>query len=520
MLSMSLAVFAFFFAGRGSQELSAIEFPGMLEFELSPDDPKLDGHGPSHTIEWTAAFLGDLSLWVEAQGLDPFLRVEAKDGRTLVEDDDSGGGVTPWALIAVEPGTRLTIRVAAQLPSGPEVVALVARTAPSTPETLAACARAEERCDQIGVLVEQGRRLEATASAEALVEELNSVPHGSKCRRINDALWEVGQVARRALTLSAASRAYARVYAHFVETLPEGHSDIRLARTNLGAILFELGELEAARELQERTLEILEREREIDDPDLINADGNLALTLAELGDLPRAILLHERVLAFYSRTLDGEDLHLQRVRMNHALMLESVGQRSRARALLEQVLEVRSRRLSAEDPDLQTIRMNIAMSLLEETESDERQRVKELLEGVLEARSRSLPDDHPHLRLIQINYARLLWRLSEPEQAIGVLETMLEELSPILPEGHPHLRALHLDLVAYHTYLGDRKKALKHAENLARGISIAIFEAITCSSAREIEEFYSRRAVELVWLLSFCIDAPGESLEETGKLVD
>jgi hypothetical protein len=74
--------------------------------------------------------------------------------------------------------------------------------------------------------------------------------------------------------------------------------------------------------------------------------------MAALGDLQEARALQEKVLEVWSRTLPDDHRELQVARHNLAATVRTLGDVRGARVLEEKVLEVFSRTLRDDDPDL------------------------------------------------------------------------------------------------------------------------------------------------------------------------
>ena len=84
--------------------------------------------------------------------------------------------------------------------------------------------------------------------------------------------------------------------------------------TNLATILQELGDLQDARSLQQKTLADCHRILGEDHPGTLTSMHSLAVTLQELGDLQGAQQLQERLLTARRRALGEDHPDTQRVR--------------------------------------------------------------------------------------------------------------------------------------------------------------------------------------------------------------
>ena len=90
--------------------------------------------------------------------------------------------------------------------------------------------------------------------------------------------------------------------------LGEDHPDTLTSANNLASDLRNLGEHQAARELDEDTLARRRRVLGEDHPDTLTSAVALAIELANLGEHQAARELHEGTLARHRRRVLGEDL--------------------------------------------------------------------------------------------------------------------------------------------------------------------------------------------------------------------
>jgi hypothetical protein len=88
--------------------------------------------------------------------------------------------------------------------------------------------------------------------------------------------------------------------------LGDDHPYTLTSATGLAAILNELGELQAARDLDEDTLASFRRVLGDDHPETLTLAHNLAIRLAMLGELQAALELGEDTLVRFRRVL-GDD---------------------------------------------------------------------------------------------------------------------------------------------------------------------------------------------------------------------
>jgi tetratricopeptide (TPR) repeat protein len=135
--------------------------------------------------------------------------------------------------------------------------------------------------------------------------------------------------------------------------------------------------------------------------------NNLAVTLRAQGDLNRARELREKVLEISRRVLGEEHPDTLRSMNNLAESLSAQGDLNRARELQEKVLEIRRRILGEKHPDTSNSEWNLLMSLLKLGEQSAAKAVSKNLAWLLERTPESLGAVH---RQIRSNLEQLLKR--------------------------------------------------------------------------------------------------------------
>ena len=266
-----------------------------LVLELTADDPQMiEGRGPAQVVEVVAEFEGTLHVWTTSE-LDLFLRVEDVSTMGLLgEDDDSGGGKTPYLRLDVNAGDRLAVFLAsAPEETGALTLHLVA--APETAETRVAAASVRRVLDEFARLRAEGDLEGAPALLGPAIQRLGAVAGAETSQAIADALWDIGVAAHHVGSAVERHEAWVRARGHRERTLPEDHSELLRARSNLVVSLYGMGDLAGACALQEAVLAVRERTLPEDHPDLLRARLNLALLLAETGDFAGARALEEGV---------------------------------------------------------------------------------------------------------------------------------------------------------------------------------------------------------------------------------
>jgi CHAT domain-containing protein/tetratricopeptide (TPR) repeat protein len=490
--------------GQRAEPAPGTPFDRVVPLEIRANDPILDGHGPSTRIRCETEFSGSLHIWTSApRDVDLFLRVEGDGGQLVVEDDSSGGGNTPYAMIAVGPGQRFSIHVA--LPASRTAAAFELHTiaAPETQDTRDAGLTAMSAVAEIKRLREARDFDAAQALARSSLEGLVGTGGATTSQVIAMAARELGREAYELSAVDLAVQAWSVTLAHRLRTVPRDHVDVQRSRGNLAIAKYLRGDLDGARVLQEQMLDVcqrilpadhdelqgarmnlaitlealgdLERARELeqlalevrtrtlpaDDPNLQWARGNLGLTLKKLGDLYGARALFERVVDAFARTRPDDDLELQKARGNLAGALHALGDLDGARVLEEEVLDVLSRTLPDEHRDLQTARMNLASTLLMLGEIAD---ARALLERVADARAREFPGDHIDVQMARSNLAAAILLAGDVRAARDLFTQVLEVQSRTLPPHHPDLQTTRQDLADTLRRLGELKDAVALGE--------------------------------------------------------
>ncbi|MEW6744051.1 MAG: CHAT domain-containing tetratricopeptide repeat protein [Planctomycetota bacterium] len=430
---------------------------GVCVIELSADSPVLKGVGLSREIDYEAPFEGMLFLSVMAgEAIAPLLRVQELDGEVLAQDQNSRAN--PYACLGLEvaPGQSLVIRVAVKGEDA-TTVHLKLFEAPETEETRAAAEAGRQELREVQRLMRASQREAAQQRLANAVDAQLAVPGADLSFAIVEVLWKMGvQAALELDQIAVAQRAWDAACAHRQRRLPEDHPDLQRMRLNLGATLMQLGDLEGARPLLEKSVEILSRTLPDDQPDLQRARVNLGATLGKLGNLEGAHLLLEKGLEVYSRTSPEDSLELQSVRVDLGATLALSGDFHGSRAFLEKALEVCSRTLPDEHPVLQQARANLGVVLMR---LGDLRAARALLEKALEVYSRILPDDHPELGMVRGNVAQTLMSLGDLPEARVLLENALEAACRTLPHDHILLQPVRSNLAETLFELGDLQSA-------------------------------------------------------------
>lgn len=264
--------------------------------------------------------------------------------------------------------------------------------------------------------------------------------------------------------IDAAEAAYRDLYER--ARLSGDESMILDAAGNYAIALSQVGDLERARELEERNLEIAERRLPPEHIDVLRTRTNLAVTLMNLGDLPRARALLERAVAIYDAQpdisgqasvyaqLDLAELELRSGDFARARVLfekasrtgERLADRSEgstawnglaqtmaAQGELDAAIETLERlvalRLELQGPEgrgTQSARLALARCL---SAAGKHARAVELCRAAVEVRDARLPADEPGRMQARLMLALCLERAGETHEARARLDAWMSDLA-------------------------------------------------------------------------------------------
>jgi len=437
----------------------------VIELEITAgDEPAIEGHGPTVIAEYEVEFDGTLHVWTTSE-LDLFLRVDdASEARPLASDDNSGGGTTPHLQLDVEEGDWLVVLVAGDAGvTGSLTLHMIA--IPETKAGRLAKSAAQDALREIRRLVNDGRRAEAREiMAQVLPDVMGTAGP--------DHLDLIGARAHLAISmyemgdLAAARSLDESVLAGYERILPEGHPIVIRARSNLATSLHEMGDLAGARALRESVLAAYEGVEPEDHPDLIHARANLATSMHAMGDLAGARPLYESVLAARERVLPADHPDLLRARANLATSMHEMGDLAGARAVFESVLAASERVLPEDHPDLTRARANLGTSM---QAMGDLAGARDLFESVLEGRERVLPEDHPDLLLARAIMAASMQETGDLAGAHALFESVVAAYERVLPEDHPDLLVARANLATSMHAIGDLAGARALEESALAG---------------------------------------------------
>jgi hypothetical protein len=247
-------------------------------------------------------------------------------------------------------------------------------------------------------------------------------------------------------------RAYSTSRARF----GDDHPRTLFCANNLALDLWDLGQHEEARELNEDTL--LRRRRLLGDdhPDTLLSASNLVLPLLGLGQYEQGRRLNEDTLARRRQVLGEDDLDTLTSAHNLASILSELGQHEQSRALEEDTLARRRRVLGDDHPHTLISASHLATDL---RALGQHQRAHDLDEDTLTRRRRVLGDDHPHTLISASHLATDLRALGQHQRAHDLDEDTLTRRRRVLGDNHPGTLTTANNLAADLHALGKHQQA-------------------------------------------------------------
>jgi len=445
-----------------SVDLTQLEDVRNLSLTTEPSR-EAEGDGPSQVAEYECEFTGTLHIWTLSD-LSLSLRVEnsrtsSTVGRGLGNAQTGGAHLEA----TVQAGDSLAVTVTSEQDGQAGAVELHFCAAPESEATRDAADLVRLALADVVELERSGDLVGARDVLAEMVDYLAAVPGGTASESISDAFWQIGVRARELADLQCCRSAWSAALKHAERTLPPGHPDLAVNRSNLAVTVGQLGDISSACELLEASLADFEHIRPAGHLDVLNARMNLGSMLAEGGELGRARELHEHVIASAGTGPLCDHPVVLDARANVASIMAETGDLHGARELLEGVLVIRQRNLTADHPDVITTRQNLAVTL--ELMGDYPAALVNF-EAIHEWARRTLPEDHPNAILASQGLAGIMIAIGDLAGARGMCATVLEASQRTLPPDHPNLVRARLNMASTLAALGEYEVALAMLDSI------------------------------------------------------
>ncbi len=467
--------------------------------EIKRSSEAFEGKGQVSWVRYQARFEGTLHVWALAD-FDVVLSVENKDGVTLVADDNSGGGTTPYVELAVEQWDLLRIGVIASEPGTTGWVELHVVRAPETWAMVKAAKQSASLLSRAAAFISnekpsRARKLVAEAfevhrNEEAqplnsisakLMDELISAASSCGAESVVRQAYEyklafleqtrpsahlettrarakLALVRKRDLDYAGARQLERIVLADREGSLPSSHLLVLRARQHLADTLLALGEFDEARQLFDWVLDIRSQSLKPDNPEILMLRGRLAAVMKAQGDVAGASVIEESVLETAQRFLPSDHIELVHARINLANSLIQLGELYRAQKHLELAFAEQQKLLVASDPELLSC-MQVLASVLRETGDAER--AVSLGRQVWKERMVGLEEAHPERLHAMSELATSLYFARELEESLALRSSVLASYESLHAPYHEVVLRARLEASISMSALGNHVEAYR-----------------------------------------------------------
>ena len=262
-------------------------------------------------------------------------------------------------------------------------------------------------------------------------------------------------------------------YEEAVSILHGAHEEwlLGFAFNNRAILWRALGDYSGARELYERSIEILERVLGAENPSVASIVHNLAIVLKNQGDYARALSLYERSIRLGTAVWGEKHPFLARFYNNFAEFYRTMGDYESAQRLFEQSLEIAEATGGPDSPEAAAVLNNLGNVL---TDTGHPERAREYLERALKIRERAFgPESRQVARVLKtMAYANL--RAGEFERAEPQFQRALVIFEAVFGEVHHEVADVLEDLGKLYRQTGKQDKAQANFER-AREIYETVF---------------------------------------------
>lgn len=247
----------------------------------------------------------------------------------------------------------------------------------------------------------------------------------------------------------------------------EQHPIIATLQKKIGAVQFDLSELEAARRNFESALDIDQAVFGSQHSAVASDLSNLASVAQATGDLQTARALYERALAMSEAI--GSKSETATVINNLGGVLEALGEIANARACYERALAIDSSIVGADHPTV-AIRLNNLASILKSM--GQLAEARQLFERALAIDTKSLGPNHPSVAVRLNNLGAVLQEMGQFEEARSAYERALAIFRQAYGNDHSQLAASLNNLGNLYRILGNDARAREYYQSAIKALEL------------------------------------------------
>lgn len=203
---------------------------------------------------------------------------------------------------------------------------------------------------------------------------------------------------------------------------------------NLGMIYTRMGRYDQAQSYHKRSLEIDEKNQDMEHPEVATSFNNLGMALRGKGDFNGAMVYVERALAIREKRLGSEHPDVAQSCSNLGVVLHDKGDLDGAMVYYLRALTIREKRLGSEHPDVAYSYSNLGTLLCEKGDFDG---AVAYHKHALAIREKHLGLDHPDVATSCNNLGQVLYSKKDYEGASVYYERALVIREKQLGPNHP-----------------------------------------------------------------------------------
>jgi tetratricopeptide (TPR) repeat protein len=241
------------------------------------------------------------------------------------------------------------------------------------------------------------------------------------------------------------------------KTRPPNHPDLAASYNYIGNLYQNMGEYSKALSYYEKALEIYQKTLPPNHPDLATSYSGIGLVYQNMGEYSKAVSFYEKSLEINQKTLPPNHPNLATSYNNIGLVYQNMEEYSKAVSFYEKSLEIYQKTLPPNHPDLATSYNKIG-GVYEKM--GEYSKALSFYEKSLEIRQKTLPPNHPLLATSYNNIGLVYSSMGEYSKALQFHEKTREIFEKTLPPNHPSLATSYNNIGLVYNKMGEYSKAL------------------------------------------------------------